>query len=103
MDKANKPCYTDYVRHALRFYSRYLDRTQFKNDVDRANWFACHDALNTYYIKERNILLYIYGEFDTISDNVYQMSQKYKIDQNVIWDMMKELERKVAIERGLWV
>lgn len=103
MDKANKPCYTDYVRHALRFYSRYLAITQFKNDVDRENWFACYNALNTYYIKERNILLYIYGEFDTISDNVYQMSQKYQIDQNVIWDMMKELERKVAIERGLCI
>ena len=96
-------CYTKYIKHALRFYSRYLDRTKFKNDVDKANWFACHNVLNTYSDRDKDILVYVYGEFDTTADNVYAMANKYQIHQNIIWDMMRELERKVAIERGLWV
>ena len=98
-----KPCYTDYIRHAMRFYARYLDRTQFNNEVDKLNWFACHKALKDYSLKDKNILIYVYGEFDTIGDNVYAMANKYHIHQNIIWDMMKEFELKVAIERGLWV
>lgn len=103
MNKNIKPCYTEYVRHALRFYSRYLGRTNFKNNVDRSNWNACHIALGNYSDRDKDILVYVYGEFDTLSDNVYAMACKYKINQNIIWDMMKEIERKVAIERGLWV
>lgn len=98
----NKPCYSDYVRHALRFYSRYLDKHTFKNDVDKLNWIACHNALKTYSDLDKDILVYVYGAFDTISDNVYAMANKYHIHQNIIWDMMKEFERKVAVERGLW-
>lgn len=98
-----QPCYTDYVRHALRFYSRYLNRTQFNTEVDRLNWFACHNVIKTYSDRDKDILVYVYGEFDTISDNVYAISNKLKIHQNIIWDMTKEVERKVAIERGLCI
>lgn len=96
-------CYTKYVRHAMRFYSRYLDRTLFKNKVDKSNWFACHNVLNAYSQRDKDILVYVYGAFDTIGDNVYAMANKHQIHQNIIWDMMKEFERRVAIERGLWV
>ena len=99
----NKPCYTEYVRHALRFYSRYLSWTYFKNKVDEQNWFACPRAIADYSDRDKDILVYVYGEFDTIPDNVYAMSNKYRIHQNIIWDMMKDFERKVAVERGLWV
>lgn len=98
-----KQCYTDFVRHALRFYARYLTKTSFKNKVEESNWFACHNVIKSYSERDKDILIYVYGEFDTTSDNVYQMSQKYRIHQNIIWDMMKEFERKVAIERGLWI
>ena len=99
----NKPCYTDYVRHAIRFYARYLKLKKFKSEVDRANWFACHNVLQTYSERDRDILVYVYGEFDTLADNVYQISKKHHIHQNLVWDMMKQFERDVAIERGLWV
>lgn len=98
-----RPCYTDYVRHAIRFYSRYMNKTCFKSEVDKSNWSACHSVISTYPTQDKDIILYVYGAFDTLGDNVYAMSQKHKIDQNIIWDMMKEFERKVAIERGLWV
>lgn len=98
----NRPCYTDYVRHIIRFYARYLGETSFRNPVDRANWYACHSALKPYSDRNKDILVYVYGAFDTLGDNVYVMANKYHINQNIIWDMMKNFEREVAIERGLW-
>ena len=99
----NKPCYTDYIKHAMRFYSRYSYKQHFKNKVDESNWKACHEVIQTYSDRDRDILVYVYGSYDTISDNVYAMSEKYQMHQNVIWDLMREFEQKVAIERGLWV
>lgn len=98
-----KPTYSDYVRFSMRFYARYTNKQSFKSDVDRANWEACRKVIKPYPDRDKDILLYVYGAFDTIADNVYAMANKYHIHQNVIWDMMKEFERKVAIERGLWV
>lgn len=98
-----KLCYTDYIKHAMRFYSRYPNRQHFKNKVDESNWKACHEVIQTYSDRDRDILVYVYGSYDTIGDNVYTMSEKYQIDQTIIWDMMREFEQKVAIERGLWV
>ena len=97
----NRPCYTEYVRHAMRFYARYLTRNQWKNQVEKANWYACHNVFKTYSDKDKEILIYVYGAYDTISDNVYTIANKLQIDQNIIWDIMREFERKVAIERGL--
>ena len=102
MTKIKKPCYADYSKHALCFYSRHLYLTSFKNTVDESNWYACHNVLSSYSNRDRDILIYVYGEYDTTADNVYQMSVKYQIHQNIIWNLMKEVERKVAIERGLW-
>ena len=97
----NKPFYTDYVRHALRFYSRNLSISHFKKEVDKDNWIACHDAIGSYSDRDKDILVYVYGSYDTLADNVYMMSKKYSINQNIIWDMMKEFERKIAEKRGL--
>ena len=96
-----KTYYSDYVRHAIRFYARYLNESRFKTTVDKANWFACHNAIKEYSEMNKDILVYVYGAFDTIGDNVYTMANKYRINQNIIWDMMRDFERKVAIERGL--
>jgi hypothetical protein len=43
----------------------------------------------------------VYGGYDTLPDNVYEMANKYHINQNIIWDMLKEFERKVAKKRLL--
>ena len=97
----NKPFYTDYIRHALRFYSRNLSITTFKKDVDRENWIACNEVILNYPIRDKDILVYVYGSYDTLADNVYEMSKKHSINQAIIWDMMKEFERKIAEKRGL--
>ena len=99
----NKRCYSEYVRRALCFYARHLQKPSFKTLVDESNWIACHIVLKAYSQRDKDILTYVYGAFDTVSDNVYAMANKYHIHQNIIWGMMDEVERKVAVERGLWV
>lgn len=97
----NKPFYSDYVRHIMRFYARNLHNTHFRKDVDKVNWMACHNVISTCSNRDKDILVYVYGSYDTLADNVYTMSKKYHIHQNIIWDTMKEIERKIAIERKL--
>ena len=103
MNKMVKPCYTDYVKRAICFYSRYPNKLSFRNEVDKSNWLACHNVLKKYTDTDKDIIMYVYGAFDTVPDNVYAMANKYHIHQNIIWNMIAKLEREVAIERGLWV
>ena len=94
--------YTEYVRHALRFFARnYVKPSTFKSEADARNWMACHTILKSYPDNERETLIEIYSGYDTLPDEVYNASKKHKIDQNVIWDLMKEVERKIARRRGL--
>lgn len=98
----SKTYYTDYVRHALRFYSRNCTvRPKFKSDSDKNNWLACHSIFKTVADRERDMLLSVYSGYDTLPDEVYNCSKKCNIDQNIIWDLMKITERKIAKKRGL--
>lgn len=97
----NRPFYSEYVRHALRFYTRNLTQPPFKSDADKNNWFACANVLKAYDDRDRDIFIAVYGGYDTLSDNVYEISKKYSIHQNIVWDLMKEVERKIAKRRGL--
>ena len=101
MNRSKEPIYAPYVRHAMRFYSRYLRMKDFKSEVDKANWSACHRAIQEYSATDKDILVCVYGERDTLGDNVYNISKRYGVHQDVVWEMMREFERKVAIERGL--
>ena len=96
-----RPFYSDYVRHALRFYSRNLQLSRFKTEADHNNWLACHDVITKYSDRDRDILVTVYSGFDTLADNVYETAKKFNINQNIIWDMMKDVERKIAQARGL--
>jgi viroplasmin and RNaseH domain-containing protein len=97
----SKPFYTDYVRHCLRFYVRNTNKPRFNTEVDKTNWYACQKAIEKYSDRDRDIIRRVYGMRDTLVDNVYEASQIYLIDQNDIWDMLKELEHTVAKKRGL--
>ena len=96
-----KKTYSDYVRHALRFYSRNLENPIFRCIADEKNWNACDTVLNRYFPKYKELLTTIYAGFDTMGDNVYEASKKYDIPQSNVWSMMKDLEKLVATERGL--
>ncbi len=97
----NKPFYTEYVRHCMRFYSRNTDKPRFNSEVDKNNWYACHKAITPYSDHDKDIILRVYRMYDTHADNVYEVAKLYCIDQNIIWDMLKEFERSVAKKRGL--
>lgn len=92
--------YSDYVNHCLRFYARH-SRPIFHSEADKKNWNACDSALKSFSDSDRDILLTIYIEGDTIPDNVYQMAKSKGIKQDTIWKLISELERKVAKRRGL--
>lgn len=97
----NKPFYTDYVRHCMRYYSRNTKKPRFNTEVDKNNWYACHRAIEKYSDAEKDIIIRVYSMHDTLADNVYEIAKLYNLDQNHIWDMLKELERSIAKKRGL--
>lgn len=92
--------YSEYVNHCLRFYARH-PKPQFHSAADKNNWLACEKALESFTNSEREMLLTIYREGDTIADNVYQMAKTKGIKQDSVWKLVNELERKVAKRRGL--
>lgn len=96
-----RPFYSEYVRHCMRFYSRNTNKPLFNTEVDKNNWYACHRAIDRYSDRDKDILIRVYALYDTISDNVYEVAKAYRIDQNDIWDLLKEFERSVARKRGL--
>ena len=97
----NRPFYSEYVRHCMRFYARNTIKPRFNTDVDKVNWYACNRAMERYSDRDKDILILVYGMHDTLADNVYEISNRYEIDQNIIWDKIKEFERIVAKKRGL--
>lgn len=97
----NRPFYSEYVRHCLRFYCRNTKNPRFNTEVDKNNWYACHRAIERYSDKDKEILIMVYALYDTIADNVYEIAKVRNLDQNIIWDMLKEFERSVAKKRGL--
>ena len=97
----NRPFYSEYARHCLRFYSRNTEKPRFNTEVDKNNWFACHRAIDRYSDRDKDIIIRVYALYDTIADNVYEVAKEYQIDQNIIWDLLKEIERGVARKRGL--
>lgn len=92
--------YSDFVTHCMKFYVRYPD-PKFKSEAEKKNWYACQNALKDCSDTERDMIVAVYANGDTISDSVYQAAKKFKVKQDVIWNLLNDLERKVAKRRGL--
>lgn len=92
--------YTSYVRSILRFYCRYPDPV-FKTPVDETNWKACETALQSFKPEDQTLLKTVYARPDQLGDNVYLVAQEMGINQEIIWMLMKRLEKKIAVLRGL--
>lgn len=92
--------YSEYVQHCMRFYARHPN-PKFHSDADKQNWNACKSAMEGFTDSERDILMTVYREGDTIPDNVYNLSVDRNIKQNTVWKLIGELERKVAKRRNL--
>lgn len=96
----SKTFYSEYVSHCIRFYARH-DAPTFRSKVDEENWRACDSAFRSFPEKDREMLIGIYRDRNTIPDNVYQAAKITGKDQNMIWKLISDLERKVAKRRGL--
>ncbi len=95
-----KTFYSDYVNHCLRFYARHKE-PEFKSEADELNWKACKEALEEFTPKNRETLLSIFENGDTIPDSVYNLSRTLGVKQDSIWKLLSDLERKTAKKRGL--
>lgn len=93
--------YSAYIEHCMRFYARYKKPEYFRSDADKKNWLACDNALKDFSAEDRERLLTLYREGDTIPDNVYQLAKKEKINQDTLWKLLGDFERKAAKRRGL--
>ena len=96
-----RPSYSEYVRSCIRFYARCPAPNTFRSEVDRKNWQACEAALAALPEIERNILLSIYGNGDTVPDNVFCAAKAMGMKQSKIWKLVDKLEREIAGRRGL--
>lgn len=96
----SKTFYSDFANHCLRFYTRHSN-PEFQNEADKRNWEVCRETLAEFSEKEREILTFIYYEGDTVADNIYRISLVKNIEQDKVWKLVNELERSIAIKRGL--
>lgn len=100
-----RPYYAEFVKHCMKFFAKTYSRGEgipsFKSEVDRKNWFACYLTFQRYSEADQETLLYVYGSGDTMADNIYAVSKKQNINQDKIWNLVGEFERKVAKRRGL--
>ena len=84
----------------MRFYARH-PHPKFGSHVDKLNWTACDRAIKHFSDDEREILLTVYREADTIADNIFMVATKRRINQDSIWKLLGDLEHKVAKARDL--
>lgn len=92
--------YSDYVDHCMRFYARY-PHPKFRSQTDKRNWNACDTILGGFTDDDKEILLSVYREKDTVPDTVFKLAKNKGIPQDKIWDLISELELKVAKKRDL--
>ena len=92
--------YSEYVQHCMRFYSRHSD-PEFRTEVDKLNWKACESALKAFADKDRELLLEIYRRQETVAEGISNIANAKSLDQNDLWKLVGDLERKVAKRRNL--
>lgn len=97
-----RPFYAEYVNHCMRFYCRNTVKpSSFKTEVDKKNWEACDTVMKVYTPEERDILISVYSMNDTMGDNVYNTAAKHDVCQDQVWNLITDIGRRVAKQRGL--
>jgi hypothetical protein len=101
-----RPRYSKTVNCWLRHYALTQDEApgclpRFKNEEERDNWEACHSVLKDYSARDANLIIRLYLPGDTIPDKVYGMSKSMRVPQKILWNLMSDVERKIAQKRGL--
>lgn len=92
---------TDYVRHCLRFYSRYQTEPQFRTDIDEMNWRSAETVVTALPQEQKEIVIAIYGCKDTIADTIFNLAKEREMEQEELWGLVRKVEQDVATERKL--
>ena len=95
-----KTFYSEYVRHCMKFYTRY-PHPSFENEIDKLNWTACEEAMKNYTDTQRRILVYVYNLEGVMPENVFQTARACGVGQDAVWRLVKDLERRIAKGRQL--
>ncbi len=99
----SKPFYADYVNKMLRFYCRRVHGQDFKVEghIDINNCLCVMKVLESLPEWDKNAIIEIYSQSDTLADNIYQISRKLNVKQDVLWTMVSKVTKQIAKERGL--
>lgn len=90
----------EYVNHMLRLFARY-QKCELVNEIDVENWCAVENVLDDLKKEDKNVIIKIYEKYDTIPDNVYEVSKELNLHQDIIWTLLNKVCKKIAKERGL--
>lgn len=99
-----KRWYSDCVRHFLAFYVSTMEigtQPKFKNEAEKTNWVSCHVVVSKLSTHDQELVREIYGQGDTIADNIYRMSIAKRMSQGPLWNLVDTLEYEIAGARGL--
>lgn len=100
----SKPCYEDYVNHAMRFYTRNPALNMRKpglKKTDIENWTTCNDAIRTFSEQEQVIITNIFKSKCSIPESVRAMAGQLNMSENGVWQLLNSFSREVARKRGL--
>ena len=94
-----KKHYNDFVNHMTRFYVTHLEQTDWRSDVDAANWICCHYAFIGLTPQKQEIVKAIYSMFSD-DEPMAIVVPKY-IKESFVWTTLKLFAQDVAMLRGL--
>ena len=96
----SKSFYSDYISHCLRFYCRNQQAVAM-SACDKKNWLACDSVLRSLSDAENEIIFRVYLSRGSVNDALASISNSTGHSVDDLWKLVKNVERKIAEERGL--
>lgn len=96
--------YSECVRHFLAFYVSTLEVgtcPKFRTTSEKINWMACDAVVKTLDPQDQALVRELYRQGDTMADKIFQIAKDRKSSQGHLWNLVDDLEQKIAKERGL--
>lgn len=99
--------YTQYVKCCLvKYYKTPKQEVPDLKDVAKKDWVACNEILviqDNYESKDLEMFESVFTSESDFKSNVYQYVKEHpEVAENYVWKRIKELERRIAIQRGLY-
>lgn len=100
----SKPCYEDYAKHAMRFFTRNPTVSMKDPNLklsDIQNWNACNDTIRNYSEREQAIIVGVFKSKCAIDDSVNCIAAQFKVEAGVVWQLLNKFSKEFAKNRGL--